>query len=153
LTWIDIPPELKISDLSAIDFNSSSLTSLTIPGGMKEVGWYFLCNSKMPLAEITLGHGVQYIRQAAFAMISPFTKINLPSTIYSICYSAFVHQDPTEKVVVEYAGTIEDWNRVRILGFEDGFEGVPGSDANEEELELFYSTISVIHCIDGDIIP
>ncbi len=80
-SWTEAEDESTIDAISAFSA-SPELTSVVLPGTIKEIGQYaFYSNAK--LSEVTLSEGVTAIGRKAFAN-SVLEKINIPRTVTSI---------------------------------------------------------------------
>lgn len=81
--------------------------------------------------EITILDNTRLICTDAFNGLSNITKINIPNSLKYINYSGFANMG---NLTIEYDGTEEEWNKINI-----------------SSNWCYGSTITTIHCSDGDI--
>ena len=73
---------------SRLCFSMDSITSITIPNGVKNIGSFaFSCCSS--LTSVTIGNNVQLIDSAAFSNCLSLTSITIPNSVMNIEYCAF----------------------------------------------------------------
>ena len=73
---------------SRLCFRMDSITSITIPNGVKNIGSFaFSCCSS--LTSVTIGNNVQLIDSAAFSNCLSLTSITIPNSVMNIEYCAF----------------------------------------------------------------
>ena len=109
----------------------SIITSITLPEGIEEIpdGAFKRCSS---IKEFIIPNSVTSIGMEAFAYCSSLKSIVIPSSVEFIDEYAFDSCEALESII--FKGTIEEWNSI-----EKAFEW----DVD--------SSISIIHCTDGDV--
>lgn len=118
---------------------NASYNSYTIPDSVKTVGdsAFVDCNN---LTSITLGQNIENIETSAFAGMDNITSFELPDGVKTIGNSAFrgcknlnnivipdtvtsigrcAFEDCTALTTINYAGTEEQWNKIRIDTYEN----------------------------------
>jgi len=115
LTSITIP--IGVTEIGARAFASTGITSITIPNSVTSIGSlaFFECED---LTSITFGSGVTTIGEQAFNGCYRLTSITIPASVTSIEYGAFVYCDGLTSVTFEGNG-ITIGNRA-FNTFEDG---------------------------------
>ena len=152
LATIDIPSTVtKIGDSA---FEKTGLTSVTIPSGVTYMGSDVFedCGSLVTaiisdsvievgssafkndvnLESVTLGKGLQGIRDALFDECHKLASLTIPSNIEFIDDFAFDGCDLL--TALDYEGTMDDWNKIYFF-----------------EYWAEFSSLTVVHCTDGDV--
>ena len=113
LTSITIPDSVTSIGDHAFE-NWASLTSITIPDSVTSIGAmaFYYCLS---LTSITIPNSVTSIGNGAFENCISLTSITIPNSVTSIGYSAFENCTSLEDVY--YTGTEEEWNKIKIFGY------------------------------------
>ena len=83
---VEIPP--TVVEMSYYMFESSKITSVTIPGSIKEIPICAFLNCT-GLKSVTIKEGVQIIEQGAFASCIALSSITIPESVVSIGDYAF----------------------------------------------------------------
>lgn len=112
-------------------FTASDIEQITIPGNVYDIGQYAFEGCDF-LRTVVFEDGVKYIEDAVFYACDDLTEVHLPKSLESIGHNVFNSCD--NLLEVHYAGTIEDWRKVKRHEFLD--EG---------------SYISKVICSDGSI--
>ena len=86
LTSVTIPNGVKSIGISA--FFWSGLTSVTIPNSVTSIGGYAFAYCKS-LSSVTIPNSVTSIEEATFADCSGLTSMTIPNSVKSIGWSAF----------------------------------------------------------------
>ena len=87
------------------------LTNITIPNSVTNIGQsaFSYCSS---LTSIIIPNSVTNIGDSAFSGCSSLTNITIPNSVTNIGYRAF--DDCSSLTTVNYTGTEEEWNNIRI---------------------------------------
>ena len=91
--------------------NCPSLTEITIPDGVTEIGYEAFSGCEN-LQQVTVPEGVTRISGSAFLNCKGMRKITLPKSLVAVKESAF--NGCSQLMEVRYLGTAEDWKQIEI---------------------------------------
>ena len=111
-TEIVIPSEIdgmKVTSIRYAAFCDSSLTSITIPEGVTDIGWsaFSGCSS---LTSITIPEGVTTIAASIFNRCSSLTSITIPKSVTTIEDNAFSGCSSLTNIIIPEGVTDIEWN-------------------------------------------
>ena len=129
LTSINIPNSVTSIGGGAF-YGCSSLTSVTLPNSITSISDALFEYSG--LRSITIPSTIRSIGRTAFRYCSNLRSVTIPNSVTSIGFRVF--QETPQLTAITYTGTISEWNSI-----------TKNSDWNT------LSSITVIHCTDGDI--
>lgn len=117
-------------------FGNPPVVTINMPDTMVNIADHALsCCPK--LENVSLGNSVRYIGDFAFWDCPRLKNITIPASVTEIGVGIF-YECP-ELTEINYSGTIEQWNKITKPTGPAGFLWDSGS------------SITTIHCIDGDI--
>ena len=133
-----IPSEIDGKKVTYIDDsafqNCTSLTSVTIPNSVKEIGAFAFLNCTS-LTSVTIPESVKEIRDGAFYNCTSLTSVTIPSSVTEIQGSAFGYYDDEE-----------DWETKKLDSFT--ITGYTGSAAYKYAKDNGFKFVSL-----GEVLP
>ena len=101
---MELPSTLETIGDQAFANCTSLAGSVTIPGGVTELGEYIFSNSK--ITDMTIAYGVESIGNSAFANCGALTSLTLPKSLVTIGDSAFSGHSIPSLVIPDSVETI-----------------------------------------------
>lgn len=144
LTSIVIPDSVT-SIAWSVFWDCFSLTSVTIPNSVTSIDTqaFYGCTS---LKSITIPDGVTQIEDYLFSGCTALTSIDIPTSVTGIS-DAFA--ELTKLSIINYAGTIEQWNNIYLNPNWDAYK-LTIDPMTGTVMDCDYLSIS-INCTDGTI--
>ena len=134
LESIKLPDSVRIIDCEAFLW-CTKLKEINFPDGLEKIGYeaFSGCSS---LESVELPDTVVYLGYCAFFACSSLKKVRLPKSIKTLEVNTF--KDCTSLKQIDYAGTLEEWNKIKIEVSPKNNYPIP------------YGT--VIKCADGETV-
>jgi hypothetical protein len=130
LKSVTIPNSVTSIGMSAFS-RCTRLTSVTIGNSVTSIGGAAFYNC-ISLTAVTIPNSVTSIGDRAFYDCSGLTSVTIPNSVTSIGYEAF--SGCKGLTSISYTGTISQWNAItKVFNWHNN------------------SSISVVHCTDGDV--